>query len=320
MNPDEDLNWRVFDLLAALNTPRLTDLRWEFPGDAEEVVSYSDRGTLAAGEALTIVAASTGELPAQVTIRGQLNGAPWEKVVALKPTRQDATFIPRFWAQRHVEELLKEGETHREEVVRLSQKHYVATPFTSLIVLENDQMYKDYKVEKGRSDHWAAYPAPDKIPVVREPVPWFARSWNQAPGQQADDSKLVLDPKTAEEILDTLLPPRPRQTADTSVPATDRVRRHLYTGEGYYNLGQFDRALMEFEAVLRIDPYNSAARRWMERISSARSSYYRAAYDETRARLLMEVDAAWGSGWRSRRGGVRLVDQRVAHGASVCRL
>jgi general secretion pathway protein D len=73
----------------------------------------------------------------------------------------------------------------------------------------------------------------------------------------------------------------------------DKVRRHLYTGEGFYNLGRFDAAMDEFESVLRIDPYNTAARRWMERISSARSDYYRAAYDETRARMLAEVDQAW---------------------------
>jgi len=73
----------------------------------------------------------------------------------------------------------------------------------------------------------------------------------------------------------------------------DQVRRHLYTGEGYYNLGRYDKAMEEFEAVIRDDPYNTAARRFMARISSARSDYYRAAYDETRARMLAEVDQAW---------------------------
>ena len=29
MNPDEDLNWRVLDMLASFNTPRLTSIRWE---------------------------------------------------------------------------------------------------------------------------------------------------------------------------------------------------------------------------------------------------------------------------------------------------
>ena len=42
-----------------------------------------------------------------------------------------------------------------------------------------------------------------------------------------------------------------------------------------------------------IDPYNKAARRWIEKVDATKSDYYRAAYDQTRASLLMEVDRAW---------------------------
>ena len=73
----------------------------------------------------------------------------------------------------------------------------------------------------------------------------------------------------------------------------DKVRRSLYTAEGLYNLGKFDKAKEEYEKVLRIDPYNSAARRGMETVAGAKSRYYRAAYDQTRADLLSEVDKAW---------------------------
>lgn len=74
---------------------------------------------------------------------------------------------------------------------------------------------------------------------------------------------------------------------------TEKVRKHLYRSEGYYNLGQFDKAEEEYKEVLRIDRYNKAARRGLERIASVKSDYYRAAYDQTRAELLKEVDAAW---------------------------
>ncbi len=73
----------------------------------------------------------------------------------------------------------------------------------------------------------------------------------------------------------------------------DKVRRGLYTAEGYYNLGKYDEAKREYNSVLRLDGYNSAARRGLERIASAKSDYYRAAYDHTRAELLSQVDAAW---------------------------
>jgi len=73
----------------------------------------------------------------------------------------------------------------------------------------------------------------------------------------------------------------------------DKVRRGLYMAEGNYNLGKYDDAKREYENVIRIDPYNSAARRGMERVAQAKSDYYRAAYDQTRAELLMQVDAMW---------------------------
>ena len=73
----------------------------------------------------------------------------------------------------------------------------------------------------------------------------------------------------------------------------DKVRRGLYTAEGNFNLGKYNEAKREYESVLRIDQYNSAARRGLERLASARSDYYRAAYDHTRSELLSQVDAAW---------------------------
>ncbi|MDH4444376.1 MAG: type II and III secretion system protein [Akkermansiaceae bacterium] len=73
----------------------------------------------------------------------------------------------------------------------------------------------------------------------------------------------------------------------------DEVRRGLYKAEGNFNLGKFDEAKVEYQNVLRADSYNTAARRGLERVSAAKSDYYRAAYDDARADLLGQVDAAW---------------------------
>ncbi|MES2982407.1 MAG: Amuc_1098 family type IV pilus outer membrane protein [Verrucomicrobiota bacterium] len=79
----------------------------------------------------------------------------------------------------------------------------------------------------------------------------------------------------------------------THVKKVDEVRRKLYMAQGQYDLGKYDHAKKEYEDILRLDPFNEAARRGMEKIANTKSDYYRAAYDHTRAELLMQVDAAW---------------------------
>lgn len=108
---------------------------------------------------------------------------------------------------------------------------------------------------------------------------------------------LAVDPNNAEAkrelgYLDDPIRTNPALTFEHT-QNVDKVKRALYTAEGNYNLGKYDDANREYHNALRIDPYNTAARRGMERISSAKSDYYRAAYDHTRAELLGQVDAAW---------------------------
>jgi general secretion pathway protein D len=73
----------------------------------------------------------------------------------------------------------------------------------------------------------------------------------------------------------------------------DQVRRLLYTAQGAYDLGKFDEANNRYKDVIRIDPYNAAARRGMEQIAAQKSSYLKSARDQTRAEALAELDGAW---------------------------
>ena len=115
-----------------------------------------------------------------------------------------------------------------------------------------------------------------------------------------DEARELLEPiaitnplaKRELDYLDDPIRTNPALTYE-HVQNVDRVRRGLYMAEGNYNLGKFEQAKREYENVLRIDPHNSAARRGMERVAARKSDYYRAAYDHTRAELLMQVDSAW---------------------------
>ena len=111
----------------------------------------------------------------------------------------------------------------------------------------------------------------------------------------------VLDPTVAPdnglalEMRDRLDDPIRTNPAVTKEDAQDveEARLALYKAEGFYNLGDYDKASRVYEEILRIDPYNKAARRGMERVAQQRADYARAAYDDARAEMLSQVDEAW---------------------------
>lgn len=94
------------------------------------------------------------------------------------------------------------------------------------------------------------------------------------------------------EYLDDPIRTNPALTYEHT-KKVEQVRKNLYLADGYLNLGNFDKAEDEMKKVLKVDPYNRAARRGLEKIAAAQSDFYRAAYDQTRAELRAEVDSAW---------------------------
>src|SRR5262249_47474182 len=139
-------------------------------------------------------------------VRGTVDGKPFAVKLPVQGVAGNAGYLPRTWARLEIDRLLAEDAAkHKDAIVALSKAMYVMSPFTSLLVLENEDLYKQYKVDRGRKDHWALYPAPDKIKVVHEPDPKLAGA----------------KPRTVKEVLQTVVvrqPPRffnrPSQVAE----------------------------------------------------------------------------------------------------------
>ena len=72
-----------------------------------------------------------------------------------------------------------------------------------------------------------------------------------------------------------------------------KVEKGLLQANSSMELGNYDNALTEYEDVLRIDPYNNAARRGMEQVEQKRAQYFDTARDHQRARMLNMVNEAW---------------------------
>ena len=73
----------------------------------------------------------------------------------------------------------------------------------------------------------------------------------------------------------------------------EEVKRLLAEADGFYQSGQYDKAMKRYDQVLTLDPYNTAARRGQERINNTKYQYGEEAYNETRARHLWKVEEAW---------------------------
>lgn len=72
-----------------------------------------------------------------------------------------------------------------------------------------------------------------------------------------------------------------------------KVTQQLTLANSSKEIGNYDNALEQYEEVLRIDPYNIAARRGMEQVEHERSQYFLSARDHQRSRMLNMVNEAW---------------------------
>jgi tetratricopeptide (TPR) repeat protein len=226
MDLADDLGWRAFDLVAALHTSRVTGLDARLVDASGQLVpsaTYLGSPQLADGEELELVARLAGSgTPAAVELTGTLNGAPWRRTIALGATGGAAAgYLPRLWAQRHIaarllakhepvvmppcsgaasvrgkpaavcptEAELREArdEAIRKDIVGLGKQYFLLSRHTSLLVLENDDMYTRYGVTKGAGETWAPYAMPRTIPVTAVAQPVMASNI-------ADDAELVRAP------------------------------------------------------------------------------------------------------------------------------
>jgi len=205
INPNECIAWRTFDLVNTLNVPRLLNLK--VAGNAESDNFLTASRMLTQGEELCAVlrlAAGQRRFPVTVTITGTLNAKPFHRVLPVGDIAAHADYLPRTWAKLEIDRLLEQDATkNKEQIIALSKAMYVMTPFTSLIVLENEEMYKQFKVDRGRKDHWALYPCPQQISVTSEPLA------SAAPGLTAFDSPTRRPSR--DEVLGSILVRMPPQ-------------------------------------------------------------------------------------------------------------
>jgi len=101
--------------------------------------------------------------------------------------------------------------------------------------------------------------------------------------------------QTAKQMLSDLEQPSVYNKTITPKFAAqrDEVTRLLGEASGFSESGRNDLALRRYESILNIDPYNTAARTGMELLHNSGMKYADESYNETRSRMLWQVEKAW---------------------------
>ena len=89
---------------------------------------------------------------ASVVVTGTVGGKPvrYASTLAVPAADEGNSFLPRLWARRHLDVLLAQGRNPQtqEEIVAFSREYEIMTPYTSFLVLENDEDRARYGVER----------------------------------------------------------------------------------------------------------------------------------------------------------------------------
>jgi Ca-activated chloride channel homolog len=144
VRPDERIDEQVSTFYAKISTPVLSDINLDIDGVWVEDVFPYPLPDLFAGSQLVLVGRYRSGGSAAVTISGTVNGRRQSYLYDdLRFSREGGDdFLPRLWATRQIGYLLNQIRLHGEEremveeIVDLSIRYGIITPYTSFLVEE----------------------------------------------------------------------------------------------------------------------------------------------------------------------------------------
>ena len=124
----------VMRILARAAEPALRNVRLDLGSGIERLFPRPPMA-LSAGAPLRVVGRLRDQLPSEITLRGTLDGAAFEKTMPLtRRTVEDHGDIRRRWAVARLQELL-DADEGREALVELGVRFGVLTPWTSYVAV-----------------------------------------------------------------------------------------------------------------------------------------------------------------------------------------
>ena len=148
MTPGELPHHVAMRLGDRIREPLMTGLRAQVVEGTVSYLTPSTGSNVARGEAVTILGRLDSPT-ATVKLTGDYQGRVIEKTIKLvaSKTPADNTMLPNFWARAAIDAMEAEG-LHRREISAHSLRYGVMSKYTSFLVLENDEAYKRFDIER----------------------------------------------------------------------------------------------------------------------------------------------------------------------------
>ena len=158
----DDLRALVRELRLRSEVPAATDVRFELP-DGMAAVREQNVAALRSGDTVVLAGKLKHPVAGDITLRAQGPRGPVEARFPVElsaragDSRGVSSHLPRTWAALQIQHLTKtQGYDAHDEIVDLSKDYTVLSRYTSLIVLENDAMYREFNVvrQAKNKDAW----------------------------------------------------------------------------------------------------------------------------------------------------------------------
>ncbi|MBN2014592.1 MAG: VWA domain-containing protein [Candidatus Altiarchaeota archaeon] len=159
VKPEEDIEVKVSSFYTKIQSPVLSDLKIEFRNVDVEDIYPKELSDLFRGSQLVLFGRYSGSGDALITLSGRVGVK--EKKFTYEGTfpGQDSgnDFIPRLWATRKIGFLLDEIRLHGEEkelvdeIIRLSLRYGIMTPYTSFLVEVDTEYGQPVRMEETRN-------------------------------------------------------------------------------------------------------------------------------------------------------------------------
>jgi Ca-activated chloride channel family protein len=157
--PGREIEAKISSFFRKVSYPVLSELSLDFGKIKVSDVYPQHLPDLFRGSQVIAFGRYNGSGDVAVTLTGTVEGRQQKFVYdATFPEQQTANdFLAQLWARRKIGYLLDQVRLHGksnelvDEVVRLSKEYGIATPYTSYLVLENEEAYRQAGIVSGDS-------------------------------------------------------------------------------------------------------------------------------------------------------------------------